>query len=230
MKKLFFILLITSSIFCITQGLQQVNASSNPVPQLSTVVYYPDVCNPEFWATFDISNFGATSHADSYLSVTLSPHLELVSWHTTPDTPEMKIRIYEKGSIIVNTSGSTVKTNNTIIEVYNHKLQNNETIKVTIFFENTLYQSPGEWIKSRLVMYPEDIDFTSKIQDPTQSIRKDQQGYPVYQLSVAPNKEIYPINNDNVEVIPEFPSGMIFPLLLAAIFVGIIVVKNKLKN
>ena len=229
MKKLLFVLLITSSLLFINLDFQQVNASSDPVPQLSATVYYPDTCNPEFWLTFDVSNRGATANADSFLSVTLSRHLEFVTWHTIPNTPEMQIRFYQKGDSIVDISGSTIETNNTIIEVYNHEFKNNETIRVTMFFENTLYQSPSEWIKCRLVMYPKDTDFTAQIQDPEQSIRKDPQRYPVYQFPVAPNKEIYPITNDNVEVIPEFPSGLIFPVLLATTFV-IIVAKNKLKN
>jgi len=228
MKKLLIVFLITSSILGIDQVIQ-VNAASDPVPQLSAMVYYPDTCKPEFWATFDISNFGATSHADSYLSVTVSHHLELVSWHTKPETPEMKIRIYEKGDSIVDATGSIVKTNNTIIQVYNHEFKNNETIKVTIFFENTLYQAPSEWIKSRLIMYPKDTDFTKKIQDPTESIRKDSQGYPVYQFPVAPNKQAYPIDSENIEEIPEFPSGIIFPVLLATTFV-IIISKKKLRT
>jgi len=228
MKKLLFVLLITSSIFCIDQVLQ-VNATSNPIPQLSAMVHYPDTCNPEFWATFDISNHGATSHADSYLSVTLSRHLEVVSWHTKPDTPEMKIRIYEKGDNITDASGLIIKTNNTIIQVYNHQFKNNETIRVTIFFENTLYQAPSEWIKCRLVMYPEVTNFTEKMYEPSESIRKDPQGYPVYQFPVAPNEEKYSINSEIIEEIPEFPSVIIIPILLVTTFV-IFVAKNKLKN
>ncbi|MCW8802110.1 MAG: hypothetical protein OQK81_02010 [Candidatus Bathyarchaeota archaeon] len=228
MKKLLLLILITSSIFCINQVLQ-VNAASDPVPQLSAMVNYPDTCNPEFWVTFDISNLGGTAHADSYLSVTLSRSLERVSWHTNPNTPEMMIRIYEKGTKIVGASGSIVETNNTIIEVYNHEFKNNETVRVTIFFENTLYQSPSEWVKCRLVMYPEDTDFTKMIQDPAESIRKDVQGYPVYQFPVAPNMEIYPITNDNIEMIPEFPAGIIVPVLLATTVV-IVFAKNKLRK
>lgn len=228
MKKILFIFLITSSIFCIDQIIQ-VNAASDPVPQLSAMVYYPDTCKPEFWATFDISNFGETSHAESYLSVTLSQNLELVSWHTKPDTPEMKIRIYEKGDSIVDFSGSIVKTNYTVIQVYNHEFKNNETIKVTIFFENTIYQAPSEWIKCRLIMYPKDTDFTTRIQDPIESIRKDSQGYPVYQFPVAPNEKAYPIDSENIEEIPEFPAGIIFPVLLATTFLPIIA-KKKLRT
>ncbi len=229
MKKLLFMLLITSSIFCISQSFQQVNALSDPVPQLSTIIYYPDTCNPEFWTTFEVSNFGGTAHGDSYLSVTLSRNLELVSWHTIPNLPEMKIRIYEKKDVITDISGATIKTNNTIIEVYNHEFKNNETITVTMFFENTLYQGPSEWIKSRLVMYPKDTNETLQIQDPAQSIIKDPQGYPVYQFPVAPNKEIYSITNEGIEVIPEFPSGIIVPLLLTTTLV-MVIAKYKLKN
>ena len=228
MKKLLLLLLITSSIFCINQVLQ-VNAESDPVPHLSTTVNYPDTCKPEFWLTFDISNLGGTAHADSFLSVTLSRNLELVSWHTNPNTPEMMIRIYEKGDNIVDLSGSIIETNNTIIEVYNHEFKNNETVRVTIFFENTIYQAPSEWVKCRLVMYPEDTDFTKTIQDPEKSIRKDAQGYPVYQFPVAPNMEIYPITNDDIEMIPEFPAGIILPLL-GAITLVIVLTKNKLKK
>lgn len=228
MKKLFFVFLITSLILFINPVFSRVNASEDPVPQLSTVVHYPDTCNPEFWATFDISNFGGTSHGDSYLSVTLSRNLELVSWHTTPKIPEMKVRIYEKGDDIVDISGATIETNNKIIEVYNHEFKKTETIKVTIFFENTLYQAPSEWIKCRLVMYSEDPDVTEKIQDPAESIRKDPKGYPVYQFPVAPNEDPYPIDSEDVELIPEFPSGIILPILLATTFV-IIISRNKLR-
>ena len=226
MNKLLFVITIISLIFCINQGSEQVNASSDTVPQLSALIYYPDTCNPEFWATFDISNFGTTAHADSYLSVTLSRNLELVSWHTTPNTPEMKIRIYEIGDNVVDISGLGVKTNSTIIEIYNHAFKNNETIRVTIFFENTLYQSPQEWIKCRLVMYPEDTEVTGQIQDPPESIRKDQQGYSVYQFAVEPNKETYPIDSEYVEIIPEFPSVTILPFVLLTISI-IVIFKNK---
>ncbi|MEJ2127111.1 MAG: hypothetical protein P8X84_06395 [Candidatus Bathyarchaeota archaeon] len=37
-----------------------------------------------------------------------------------PDTPEMKIRICEKRDHSIDVSGSTEKSNNTIIEGYNH--------------------------------------------------------------------------------------------------------------
>ena len=229
MKKLLFMLLITNSIFCIHQGFQQVNASTEPVPQLSGMVYYPDTCDPQFWLSFDISNLGATAHSDSFLSVSLSQNLELVSWHTSPETPEMKIRIYEKGENVVDATGSIIETNYTIIEIYNHEFKNNETIRVTIYFENSLYPGPNEWVKCRLVMYPKDTDFSTNIQDPPESIRKDPQGYPVYQFPVAPNKQIYPIHSEVVEEIPEFPSVIIIPILLVTTFV-IIVAKNKLKK
>jgi hypothetical protein len=78
-------------------------------------------------------------------------------------------------------------------------------------------------------MYPKDTDFAKKIQDPIESIRKDPQGYPVYQFPVAPNEQPYPIDSENIEEIPEFPSTIIFPVLLTTTFV-ILIAKKKLRT
>ena len=228
MKKLFFIFLITIPIFLVSPIFEKVNASSDPIPQVAAKVFYPDVCNPEFWVTFVISNLGATSSSDSYLSVSLSHHLEFINWETKPNILDMVIRSYEIGETRLNISGLPLEISNKIIEVYNHSFKNNETIEVTLYLENTAYQSP-EWIKSRLVMYPANTSFpaSSIAQDPPESIRKDQQGYSVYQFAVEPNKEIYPIDLENVEIIPEFPSWIILPLFLT-FTLSVVVLKKRL--
>ena len=229
MKTIFLFAVI--SLFLFTPISQPVKGLTEPVPQLSTIISYPDTCNPEFWATFEITNLGESAHSDSYLSITLSRNLDLLSWYATPRVPDMMIRIYEIGDTVQNMSGSLITTKNKIIQVYNHSFNNNESITITIFFENSLYQATDEWIKCRMVMYPENADVSSTlmVQDPAQSTRKDQQGHPVYQLAVAPNNKIYPIDSENIEVIPEFPSWIIVPFLVITTSAAIIV-KRKLNK
>jgi hypothetical protein len=215
------------SAFLLNLSSEPVNASTEPVPAISANVFYPDTCNPEFWVVFEIANLGSASNANSSLSITLSLHLDFVSWSTKPNDPDMMIRIYDIGETKLDMSGSPIKLSNKIIDLYNFSLKNNESITVTMYFENTSYQSTDEWIKYRLVTYPLSSDVSSTIlQDPAESIRKDQEGYSVYQLPVAPNKEPYPIHSD-VEVIPEFPSWTILPLLFTT---ALVIITFKRKN
>ena len=61
------------------------------------------------------------------------------------------------------------------------------------------------------------------------TIIKDQQGHSVYQFGVAPNKKIYPIDSEVVEIIPEFPSWIIMPLFFVALLV-IILYRKRMRN
>lgn len=209
MKNNLFHVLVGISIllFC---SILPVEALNNPVPQVSASIFYPDTCNPEFHVDFEISNLGAKSSSASYFSVSLSSHLEFVNWYTTPEVPDFQIRFFDIGDTILNISGQPISTKNSIIEVYNHSIANTESIKITIYFELTLYQSSTEWIKYNLVMFPETE--SSQVIDPEIPNIINQQGYPVYELRIPINNTIAETDKEEIDVVPEFPT-LILPLI-----------------
>lgn len=217
MKNNLHFVLIVMSIFLLFSFMSPIEALNDPVPYVSGSVIYPDTCNPEFHVDFEISNLGATSSPASYLSVTLSSHLEYVNWYTTPKIPDLQIRVFEIGNPVLNISDQSISTKNTIIEVYNHSFANSESIKVTIFFELTLYQSNTEWIKYNLVMFPENNDYqiiTPMITDPENSTIINQQGYPVYELSLPINTITVEGKQDDIDIVPEFSSFITLSMFL----------------
>ena len=97
MKNSFLLCFLIVSLFLFNFSSEPVNASTEPIPKISANIFYPDTCSPEFWVVFEIANLGSASNYNSTLSITLSLHLDFVSWSTKPDDPDMMIRIYDVG-------------------------------------------------------------------------------------------------------------------------------------
>ena len=206
-------------------------ALNDPIPYVSATIIYPDSCNPEFQVDFEISNLGARSSSDSYLAISLSSHLDFVNWHTTPEIPDLMIRVYEIGDPIFNISGLPISTENLIIEAYNHSFDSDESVIVTMFFEMTLYQSSTESIKYNLVMYPESTNSQSLpvITDPAIPNITNQQGYPVHELVIPINNTILESDPEDIDIVPEF-SSLIFLILFPTITIIATIYRKTVKE
>lgn len=222
MKNSYYFISVIFSIILLISIIIPVKALNDPNPHVTASIYYPDTCNPEFRVDFEISNLGAPSSADSYLSLSLSSNLDFINWHTTPQVPDMLIRIFEIGDRVTDMSGSSISTENLIVEVYNHSFNSAESITISMFFELTLYQSSLESINYNLVMYPENTSSQSVLSivtDPAISSTQNQQGYPVYELRIPINSVTNGTDMDDIDIIPEFPS-----LIFIVIFLSITII------
>jgi hypothetical protein len=229
MKNIFYFVALMISILLFS-SITPIKALNNPVPHVSGSIFYPDTCNPEFHVDFEISNTGATSSSASYFALSISSHLEFVNWYTTPEIPDIQIRFFEIGDTVLNISNQPISTKNVILEVYNYSLTNSESIKITIFFELTLYQSSTEWIKYNLIMFPETDNSQSpldKVTDPDISDIINQQGYPVYELRIPINNTIVETNQEDIDIVPEFQS-FIFPLMFLITTILVIIYKKQI--
>jgi len=206
-------------------------ALNDPVPHVSATIFYPDTCNPEFQVDFEISNLGARSSSNSYLAISLSSHLDFVTWHTTPEIPDLMVRVFEIGYPIFNMSGLPISTENLIIEAYNHSFDSDESVIVTMFFEMTLYQSSTEWIKYNLVMYPEitNSQSLSIVTDPAIPNIKNQQGYPVHELVIPINNTTFESDPEDIEIVPEF-SSLILLILFPTITIIATIYRKSVKE
>jgi len=171
-----------------------VHGLTSPAPQVIASVSQLDAyTNSQFSVEFEITNFGGPSSTDSYLSLTMSDGLEVTSWYTTPYITDMIAKIYPVGDLIWNEYNLLVTTENLLLDVYSHPFNSAESLTVTVFFQTCTYESNNEWIKYRVAMLPEGINYptlTPTARDPTVSNIEDQQGYPVYQIKVTVNDEV----------------------------------------
>ena len=209
-----------------------INAQNDPVPNVSGSIYYPDTCNPEFHVDFEISNLGAASSSASYLSISLSSHLEFVNWYTTPNVPDLQLRFFNIGDTVLNISDQPITARNFIVEVYNHSFAYGESIKISMFFELTLYQSSTEWIEYNLIMFPQaDNSQTSLtiVTDPENSDILNQQGYPTHKLRIPINNTSVEPNEDEIEIVPEFGS-IIFPIIFLITTFLVIIYRKQIKE
>ncbi len=232
MKNSYYFISVILSIILLISIIIPVKALNDPVPHVTASIYYPDTCNPEFRVDFEISNLGAPSSADSYLSLSLSSNLDFINWHTTPQVPDMMIRIFEIGERVTNMSGFPISTENLIVEVYNHSFNSAESVTISMFFELTLYQSSLESINYNLVMYPESISSQSVLSiltDPAISSTKNQQGYPVYELRIPINSVTNGSEMDDIDIVPEFPS-LIFLVIFLTITIIITTYRKRMKE
>jgi hypothetical protein len=232
MKNSYYFISVIISIILLSYIIVPVKALNDPVPHVTASIYYPDTCNPEFRVDFEISNLGAPSSADSYLSLSLSTNLDFINWHTTPQVADMMIRIFEIGDPLTNMSGFPISTENLIVEVYNHSFDTAESVTISMFFELTLYQSSLESINYNLVMYPKSISSESVlpiVTDPAFSSTKNQQGYPVYELRIPINSVTNGSEMEDIDIVPEFPS-LIFLVIFLTTTIIITTYKKRMKE
>jgi hypothetical protein len=232
MKNSYYFISVIISIILLSYIIVPVKALNDPVPHVTASIYYPDTCNPEFRVDFEISNLGAPSSADSYLSLSLSTNLDFINWHTTPQVADMMIRIFEIGDPLTNMSGFPISTENLIVEVYNHSFDTAESVTISMFFELTLYQSYLESINYNLVMYPKSISSESVlpiVTDPAFSSTKNQQGYPVYELRIPINSVTNGSEMEDIDIVPEFPS-LIFLVIFLTTTIIITTYKKRMKE
>lgn len=232
MKNIYFTILVATSLILLTHVIKPVNALSAPAPRVSASIHYPDTCNPEFYVNFELSNLGAPSSSESYLSISLSSNLEFIMFHTTPHLQDLMVRIYEIEDPILKASGLPVLAKNKILELYNHSFNSNESVTVSMFFELTLYQSPYESIKYNLVMYQEGTNFPSfslTLTDPPTASITNQPDYPVYELNIPINNILVESEPEDIDVIPEFPSVIILPLFLTTTLV-VTIYRTRMKK
>lgn len=162
--------------------------SKAPIPKVSSSVPSVQVdVSSRFSVDFTVTNIGGPSSSDSYLTVSISHDLDIVSWSSTPSLSDLSFNIYEIGDLIWNNQNQQIQAEYVLLDVHGHPFESGESVVVTIVFESCSSQSLNEWVKYRVAMLPEGVNYpteTPTARDPTSSAENDQQGYPVYKIDV----------------------------------------------
>jgi len=187
MKNSYFVSLIICIIFM--SGLPQIaEASDPPVPEVSASISAVQTnINSQFSVEFTIGNSGEPSSTDSYLSISISHGLDIVSWTSNPSLSDLSFDIYMIGDLIWNNKEEQIPAEYVLLDVWEHPFDTGDLVTVTIVFESASTQSLNEWIKYRAAMLPEGVNYPTEvptIRNPSSSDEVDQQGYPVYKIEV----------------------------------------------
>ena len=159
-----------------------------PVPQI--LASPPSVqvnVDSQFSIDFEVSNLGDPSSTDSYLSISISHGLEILSWSSTPSLPDLSFYKYGIGDLIWNNQFEQIPAEYVLLDVTGHPFDAGESVIVTVVFRSQSYQSLEEWIEFRISMLPEGVNYPTHVpeaRDPTSADVVDQQGYPVYMIDI----------------------------------------------
>lgn len=188
MKRSSLICLCIISIVTISGIAKTSNALDFPAPQVSASTSSIQVnIDSQFSIEFEVSNTGSPSSTDSYLTISISHSLDIISWSSTPSLPDLSFYVYEIGDLIWNNQYEQIPAEYILLDVTGHPFDSYESVTITIVFESLSSQSLDEWIKYRASMLPEGVNYPTdvpEVRDPASSPEIDQQGYPVYLIDV----------------------------------------------
>jgi len=133
--------------------------------------------------TFTVTNDGADSDIESYLSVSVSPGLDITAYRSSSDEMVFKNSII--GSEIWNSDGGKVGSEHELLDAY-EAYSSGESNTITVTIEQTgedAAEAGQQWIRYRAAFdtIGEGNDY---VRDPT-SGPEDQQGWPVYMITTT---------------------------------------------
>jgi len=146
--------------------------------------------------TFTVTNEGADSDVESYLSVSVSPGLDIAVYRSSSDEMVFKNSII--GSQIWNSDGRKMNSTHELLDAYKaYASGESNTITVTIEpSDDEAAEAGPQWIRYRAAFdtIGEGKDY---VRDPT-SGPVDQQRWPVYEIPVTVTSD------EIVKIVPEF--------------------------
>lgn len=206
------------SLLILMSGIAKVSQSLFfPVPDVSTSVSSVQInVNSRFSIEFEVADIGGPSSTDSYLSISISHGLDVVSWSSTPSLPDLAFNVYEIGDLVWNNQYEQIPAEYVLLDIHGHPFESDESITVTVVFEGRLSQSSDEWIKYRAAMLPEGVNYPTDVSTaraPASSAEIDQQGYAVYMVDVHVSAEPPPEPSVEVKVTNRYETNKLVTFL-----------------
>jgi N-acetylneuraminic acid mutarotase len=134
--------------------------------------------------TFTVTNNGNghTSLNGGYLSISVSDGLDIVSW-SSDDAPTMEYGHYQPGDSGWDKDDNSITLTYELLDAF-ETYDASETRTIAVTFRARDDMSGSEWIRYRATFDDEPSGFPH-VNDPSSSTYTDQQGWPVYQISVG---------------------------------------------